>query len=196
MIRRHFTTLALAALTALSPCAASAQDLTPDPDAWRPVSYTDLQLPGEINRTFAEIWVDHIDRNNKAYIARGDSRFAVGNAPVTESHFVVRSPTKVVVLSVLNTATGCEVIGRDQVARATLKRCPMRLAIYEGDNSQVLDAGSGCYLEFADGQYTPDPARNAAYAAYDIENRTIRTGAILAKEAIDQCIIKVPVPQT
>jgi len=176
--------------------SAYAQQLTPDPNAWRPVSYTDLQLPGEINRSFVEIWADHITRNNKEYIDKGDTRFAVGNAPVTESHFVVRSPTKTVVLSVLNTATGCTIIGRDEIARTVLKTCPMRLAVYAGDDSIVLDAGTGCFLEFAAGEYTPDPTRSASYASYDVPTRTIRTGAILAKEAIDRCIIKVPVPRT
>src|SRR3954468_12209492 len=85
----------------------AAQTPTPDPGSWRPVSYADLQRPSSATATYADIWKDSIDDNNKAYVARGDTRFAAGNAPATEAHFVIWSPKKSVVFSVLDTATAC-----------------------------------------------------------------------------------------
>jgi len=186
--------LFLTASVATIPTIAYGQELTPNPNEWRSVVYSDLQLPGPAERTYVSLWADLIATNNAAYKAAGDIRYAAGNAPATESHFVVRSPEKVVVLSVLNTATNCSVIRSDELGKTTLKRCPMRLAVFRGDELAVSDAGNGCFLEFAQGQFTPDPARSASYAAYDVDNRTIRTGVIFAKDAIDECVQKIPIP--
>jgi hypothetical protein len=87
--------------------SAYAQSLTPDPGAWRPMSYADLQKPSPHTATYLDIWKDAIEVNNRAYRARGDQRFSDGNAPATEAHFVIWSSTKSVVLSILNTVTGC-----------------------------------------------------------------------------------------
>lgn len=173
----------------------SAQSATPD--EWRSVAYADLQLPGPAVTSFAAIWADEITRNNNAYRKKGDRRFLVGNAPVTESHFVIRSPIKTVVLSVLNTATACRPIATDGVGRATLKRCPMRLAIYQSSRSSILNAEMGCFIEYAamESGASRDPARNASYATYDKVNRTIRTGLFFAGQLVDECIARIPLPQ-
>ena len=167
------------------------------PNEWRTVSYADLQLPGPTTKSFAALWADEITRNNAAYRKKGDHRFLVGNAPATESHFVIRSPVKTVVLSVLNTATACRHIATDGVGRATLKRCPMRLVIYQTNRSAILNAGMGCFIEYAalESGESRDPARNASYAAYDKDTRTIRTGLFFAGQAADDCITRIPLPQ-
>lgn len=200
-IMRKAIAKAALALFSLGPStAALAQTpaLTPDPNAWRPVVYADLQLPGPDTKPFAAIWADRISANNAAYKAMGDTRYVVANAPVTESHFVIRSPIKTVVLSVLNTATGCKIIGADAPGNATLKRCPMRLAIYQSGNSTISDAGNGCFVEYgpAPANVSIDTQRNAAYAAYDFSARTIRTGVFLGRKAIDECVLKVPLTST
>lgn len=167
------------------------------PNEWWSVSYADLQLPGPTTTSFAALWADEITRNNAAYRKKGDRRFLAGNAPATESHFVIRSPVKTVVLSVLNTATACRHIATDGVGRATLKRCPMRLAIYQANRSAILNAGTGCFIEYAalESGASRDPARNAAYAAYDKDTRTIRTGLFFAGQPSDDCITRIPLPQ-
>lgn len=170
---------------------------TAAPNEWRSVSYADLQLPGPTNTSFAALWADEITRNNAAYRKKGDSRFLASNAPATESHFVIRSPVKTVVLSVLNTATACRHIATDGVGRATLKRCPMRLAIYQANRSAILNAGIGCFIEYAalETGSSRDPARNASYAAYNKDTRTIRTGLFFAGQPADDCITRIPLPQ-
>ena len=173
---------------------ALAQAPTPDPAAWRPFSYADLRHPGPDARTYADIWQDAIATNNTAYEARGDRRYAGGNAPVTEAHFVIWSSRKSVVLSVLDTATGCTLKTVRPSANATVRMCPMRVAIYEGLLVRTLDAGLGCYLELAPPSPggTLDPERAVAYAAYDPRTRTLSTGVVLDHEAVDGCSLKVP----
>ena len=192
--RRAFTYLIASALICRAP-GVLAQIAAPN--EWRTVSYADLQLPGPTTMSFAALWADEITRNNAAYRNKGDRRFLAGNAPATESHFVIRSPVKTVVLSVLNTATACRHIATDGVGRATLKRCPMRLAIYQANRSAILNAGMGCFIEYAavESGVNRDRARNASYAAYDKDTRTIRTGLFFAGHPADDCITRIPLPQ-
>lgn len=171
--------------------AVTAQSLTPDPAAWRPMSYANLQKPSAETATYVDIWKDAIDANNRGYKARGDQRFADGNAPVTEAHFVVWSSTRSVVLSVLDTAIGCSVKQVDHSAHATVKLCPMRIAIYEGLQVTTMDGGRGCFLELKAGA-TPDLASSVAYASYDVARKTVKTGMIVNHRAVDGCSLDVP----
>ena len=175
-----------------------AQSPTPEPNKWRPVVYADLQLPGETALPYAALWADELKRNNDAYKKKGDRRWIVANAPASESHVVVRSPERVVILSVLHTVTACRTLRTDMPANATLKSCPMRFAIYQDGRSSVADAGWGCFIEFGarPNGASPDMIRNAALAAYDVETRTIRAGVIFAGEAADDCQFRVPIPQS
>lgn len=170
---------------------ARAQERTPDPGAWRPVSYSDLTKPSPANATFSDIWKDEIEANNKAYRETGDFRFASGNAPATEAHFVIWSPTKSVVLSILNTATRCTSKHADVSVR--IKLCPMRLVIYEGIRARVLDADRGCFVEL-DAMVGQGAATATAYAAYDVSSRTVKTGLVVKGQAIDGCSHGIPVP--
>lgn len=175
---------------------AVAQTPTPDPSAWRPVSYADLQRPDPTTGTYAEIWQDVIFRNNTAYADRGDHRFVGGNAPVTEAHFVIWSARKAVVLSVLDTATGCTLLAIRPAAHATIKKCPVRLAIYEGALVQTLSGGLGCYLELEPTAVggRSDLDRAVAYASYDPAIRTVHTGLVIDHEAVEGCSQDIPLP--
>lgn len=186
---------ALAALTT-APCAL-AQTMTPDPNAWRAVTYADLQLPNTEGIPYASLWADDIKRNNDAYAAKGDTRWAAANAPAAESHIVVRSPNKTVVLSVLHTLSGCSPIRNDPLTNTTLKRCPMRLAIYQNGKSTVADAGTGCFIEYGvpPKGAKPDLVRNAAMGAYDVQAKTIRAGIVFQGEIAKECQFRVPIPQ-
>jgi hypothetical protein len=185
-----FAPVALAQTQAQTPPPA-----TQSPKSWRPVAYADLQLPSAATQSFADIWADAIAANNAAYLKRGDARFQVGNAPVTESHAVVRSPSRTAVVSVLNTATGCKTIASDASGHATLKRCPMRVAAFGGARNLVGDAGEGCFIEYAPpANASLDPSRNVAVSSYDPASRTIRVGVVFARKIVDDCQINVSVP--
>jgi hypothetical protein len=165
---------------------AHAQSLTPDPGVWRPMSYADLQKPSPQTATYLDIWKDAIEANNRAYKARGDQRFSDGNAPVTEAHFVIWSPTKSVVLSILNTVTGCTLKDVRAAAGATVKLCPLRIAIYEGLQVRTLDGGRACFLELASPVAGVTP-QAASYASYDVATKTVKTGLIIDHQAVDGC---------
>lgn len=180
----------LITMTAIT-SAVTAQSLTPDPAAWRPMMYANLQKPSAETATYVDIWKDAIDANNRGYKARGDQRFADGNAPVTEAHFVIWSSARSVVLSVLDTAIECSVKQVDHNAHTTVKVCPMRIAIYEGLQVRTMDGGRGCFLELAPGA-TPDTASSVAYASYDVATKTVKTGMIVNHKAVDGCSLDIP----
>lgn len=185
--------LGLAAMTT-QPTAAPAPAPTPDPGTWRPLAYAELRKPSARHATYIDIWKSEIDANNRAYEARGDRRFAGGNAPATEAHFVIWSPKRAVVLSVLNTALGCSPKQRERDLRVLIKLCPMRIAIYQGLEVRTLDAGWGCFLEPVAGTWL-DPSASAAYGAYDIASRTLKIGMIVDHRAIDGCSFNIPLPK-
>jgi hypothetical protein len=171
--------------------AVQAQPLTPDPGAWRPMAYADLQRPSAQAVTYADIWKDAVESNNRAYAAAGDRHFETGNAPATEAHFVIWSTRRSVVLSVLDTALGCAVKQVGGHARATVKLCPTRVAIYEGVQVRTMDAGRSCFLELAPGA-RPDPAASVAYASYDVATKMLKTGIILDHRAVEGCSLDIP----
>jgi len=183
-----------ACLLLFGPCSVWAQPVTPDPGAWRPMSYADLQHKSPDTATYADIWKDAIEDNNRAYVARGDARFASGNAPATEAHFVIWSAKKSVALSILNTVAGCTLKEVRAAAKATVKLCPMRIAIYEGIQVRTLDGGRACFLELAPAAAgeAVDPQRSVSYAAYDVPTRTVKTGLVIDHQAVDGCSHNIP----
>jgi len=173
--------------------ALHAQTLTKDPGAWRSVAYADLQIAAPSTATYGDIWKDAIEENNRAYLARGDTRFANGNAPVTEAHFVIWSPTKSVVFSVLDTAIGCTVHYVDRSVGAIVKKCPMRIAQYEGVTVRTLGRGKSCFLELRPPpKASVDATGSAAYASYDVRTKTVKTGMIVNHKAVDGCSSSIP----
>lgn len=171
--------------------SASAQTLTPDPETWRPLAYSNLQTPTAREATYVDIWKDAIDANNQAYLERGDRRFSEGNAPATEAHFVIWSSKRSVVLSMLNTALGCTQRTGAASAGVTIKLCPMRVTIYDGIQVSTMEAGRGCFLEPAPGARL-DPSASSAYGAYDVASRTLKLGMIVNHQAVDGCSFNVP----
>lgn len=160
---------------------------------WRAMKLTDLRLPGPEARTYAALWRDQLEANNKQYAIAGDTRFALGNAPATEAHIVVRSrnANRQAVVSVLNIFKGCSVAARDSDG-STVKRCPARLALFRGSGVEIIDVGLACYVEYG---ATPDQSRNAAVAAYDAETASIRLAIVFQGEITDACLINIPLPK-
>jgi len=179
------------ALIAIDARPLLGQALTPDPGAWRPLAYSDLQRPTARGAVYADIWKDQIEANNEAYLARGDRRFVDANAPATEAHFVIWSAKRSVVLSILNTALGCKEKSRDRNAAVVVKLCPMRVAIYDGLQVRTMEAGQACFIEPAAGT-TLKPQMAAAYGAYDLAGRTLKLGLVVSHRPIDGCSFNVP----
>lgn len=176
--------------------AVAAQAPTPDPAAWRPLAYADLRVPSPATQTYADLWKDALDANDRAYAARGDRRYLGGRAPATEAHFVIWSPQRSVVLTILNTAVGCTLKAIETPARASVKLCPLRLAAYEGVAVRTLEGGHACFLEVgapvAGAALEPD--RAGAYASYEPAARTIRLGLVIDHRPVDGCSLTIPVP--
>ena len=189
LIRRHVANLACIGLMIGRPSGPSAQTLTPDPGAWRPLSYADLQSGSSATATYVDIWKDAIEANNRAYATAGDKRDASRNAPATEAHFVIWSTQKAIVFSVLDTANGCTTRYSDLAAGATVKLCPLRIAQYQGATVSTIGGGKACFLELKPplSGAGVDRTSSAAYAAYDVETKSIKTGMIVNHKAVDGC---------
>jgi hypothetical protein len=183
----------LAIVSSVASSAALGQELTPHPETWRPIVYRDLQIPGPEDRIFVDLWADVIQSNNRRYIAAGDRRYAVANAPVREAHVVVRGGDSAALLSILDTATDCAAVAGDPAGEVFVKMCPMRLALWNGVQATIREA-KGCYLEprATGSSITWDPPHAASYASYDIATKSIRLGIILAHRAVEQCSQSVP----
>ena len=85
---------------------ALAETLTIDPEAWRPVYYTDLRFPTGEGLSYASIWQDMLDENNsqaQSDAVSPNTSYAVGNHEAKEWHFTINFQTKLVALTVLNT---------------------------------------------------------------------------------------------
>jgi hypothetical protein len=191
VIRTALTSFLTAGLAAMLDIHALAQSVTPNPAAWRPMSYANLQEPSSAVATYVDIWKDAIERNNEGYRRRGDRRFDGRNAPVVEAHFVIWSSRRSVVFSVLDTAIGCTTKAVMPQAGATVKLCPLRIAVYEGLRVRTLDGGRTCFLEHSSVART-DPTASEAYAAYDVSSRTLKTGMIVNHKAVDGCSLAIP----
>lgn len=173
---------------------AQAQTVTADPGAWRSMSYANLQVPSPATATYIDIWKDAIDENNRHYEQRGDRRFAGGNAPANEAHFVIWSSRRSVVFSVLDTASQCEAKTAFPAVGATVKLCPMRIAIYEGLQVRTMDGGKACFLEL-DKPSPTDATASGSYASYDVTRRALKTGLIVNHVAVDGCSFDMPLPR-
>ena len=171
---------------------AGAQNITSDPLTWRPVSYHDLQLPSEDAKSYASIWADRLDANNRAYRARGDLRYVVGNAPAGEAHFTIKTPAQTITLTVLNTRTGCAPFAKYASANVTILSCPMRIAFWDKGKLTINEA-TGCYLERGIGNYSSDPSASVSYVSFDVNMRAFKTGVIVAHKPIDGCSHVIPV---
>ncbi|SCB50160.1 hypothetical protein [Rhizobium multihospitium] len=172
---------------------AQAQAVTSDPGAWRAMSYANLQAPSPATATYIDIWKDALDANNRHYESRGDRRFAGGNAPATEAHFIIWSSRRSAVFTILDTASQCTTKASFPDAGATVKLCPMRIAIYEGLQVRTMDGGKACFLELAG--TLADANASGAYASYDVASRSLKTGLIVNHTAVDGCSFSVPLPR-
>jgi hypothetical protein len=182
-----------AAALCLLAAPVQAQELTPHPENWRPILYRDLQVPGPQDRIYADLWADVIQSNNRRYLAAGDRRFLLGNAPVREAHALVRGGDKAALLSILDTATHCVAVARDLSSDLSVKMCPMRLAVWNGTTTTLREA-KGCYLEPGAGARITmaNSPYAASYISYDVVTKSIRLGVILGRRVVEQCSQTVP----
>jgi hypothetical protein len=171
----------------LASTTAMAQG-APLSDDWRPMVYSNLGesplMPDAV--PYAELWREEISANDKAYSDQGDTQYAGGHAPATEAHFVVRSSQRVAVLTMLDTATGCTKKKTDASANASVKFCPLKIAIYEGGVVTTTAGRKGCFLEL-NAPFSTDPSNSTGYATYDIASRSFKIGMIVNHEPVSGC---------
>ena len=172
--------------------ATAAQQLTPNPGAWRPLVHSDLRTDLPENLTYIDIWKDVIVANNRAFAAKGASRAAGENALATDAHVVVRGPQRTIVLSTLDAELACKPAPFPKSPGVTIKLCPTRLVIFEGALSSRKELPPSCYLEI-DSAVSPDPSADGSYAAYDTVTKTIKTGLVVDHKVVDECARFVPI---
>ena len=176
-------------------CSAIAQDMpNQSTDDWRPMVYSDLSpiKPTANTAAYAELWEKEILSNDQAYVGQGDTSYQTRNAPASEAHYVVRSPIKAAVLSVLDTATGCTLKYQDSTTGNVVKMCPMVTAIYQGGNVTTTRGRQACFLELAVPNQPSDPNNTVAYASYDKASKSMKLGVIVNHQPIKDCAQVVP----
>jgi len=151
--------------------------------------------PGPLDAPFTGIWADMIDRNNRRYAAVGDGRYAVGNAPAREAHFVVRGGDKIAMLSVLNIATACKTIAATPQP-TSMSRCVRCASPFGRGHEAVFGRRKAAISSWRGaGEFTPDPSYAVSYASYDVATKSIKLGVILAHKAVEKCSQIVPLYQ-
>lgn len=188
MLLKRFLLAGLA--VSMTQGAANAQ-LTQAPAApadgsqWHSVVYADLSTATSSTAAYSQLWAEEIAQNDSSYVAQGDLSYQGRHAPAIEAHFVVRSPEKIAVVSMLNTTSGCSVKSLAGPAGITVKLCPLKLAIYEGGNKTVTTGFKACFLEMQ--QPSSDPTGLGTFASYDIAHRAIRIGTLIGHEPVPGC---------
>ena len=167
---------------------SQTEGTTTDPGRPRPLKYADLREDGPQVGTFREIWADALTQNNKSYEHQGDLRYVGGFAPATEAHYVIWTPSRSVVFSILNTTTFCkEYLERPDIG-VRVKMCPMRVAFYEGGRKTVIGGMNVCYLEWtAPDLAKSDPYRSVAYASYDPKSKLLSTSLTVDHKPLEDC---------
>lgn len=144
---------------------------------------TDLRLPGPAGQVYAQIWADHINKNNELS-AKSDTRRLVGNAPVREAHVVVRNTTTVATLSILHAPAVCQ----PHNGSTQVQSCPLRVVVHRNGSSTIREAVA-CFASVNPTEGTGN------YASYDVESRTIRIGTLLRHDAVEGCSKNIPVSE-
>jgi hypothetical protein len=180
-------------LYAASALAAHAASFTADPEAWRPVAYSDLRLPVGDAASYASIWSDLIEQNNAQSAAPNSppANYAVGNRPAAAWHFTVNFQNKLVVFTTLFTVTSCTREIPSPSAGTRIWVCPARVVTFQGEEFRVNE-GAGCWLEKLAGREPEDSTATVVYAAYDVTAKAFRTRAIVAHQEIPACAGSIP----
>ena len=190
-ISRLVTLPVLVSLACAVAPALRAQELTTNPGAWRPLVHADLETEQPDNLTYIDVWKDALVANNKAHEAKGSVLVGGRNAPARDAHVVVRSSTRTMVLTTLDTDGGCESAKFSYPSDVKIKMCPTRLVVFEGAIANTTELSVSCYLE-GDSKSSPGPDDAASYAAYDTITKTIKIGLIVNHRAIDECARFIP----
>ena len=148
-----------------------------------------MELAG--NLTYIDVWKDALVANNKAYEAKGAAPVDGRNAPANDAHVVVRSPTQTIVLTTLDTESGCKPAEFLSPSGVAIKMCPTRLVVFEGAITNTSELPENCFVE-TDPKSSPGPDEAASYAAYDTVTKTIKIGLIVNHRAIDECARFIP----
>jgi hypothetical protein len=197
---KAFVTRALAALPLAIAMAFAvgstlgAQELTANPGAWRPLVSADLREELPDNLTYIDVWKDALVANNKAFEAKGSTLVGGRNAPASDAHVVVRGSARTIVLTTLDTESGCKPAEFSYPADVTIKICPTRLVVFEGAVANTTELPANCYLE-SEPKSSAAPNDAASYAAYDTITKTIKIGLIVNHRAIDECVRFIPTSQ-
>jgi hypothetical protein len=172
---------------------AAAASFTDDPEAWRPVAYSDLRLPVGDAASYASMWSDFLDKNNAqpASTSPPVASYAFGNRAAAAWHFTVNFQNKLVVLTVLYTPTSCTREIHSPSAGTRIWVCPARVVTYQGDEFRVID-GAGCWLEKLIGREPEDSTATVVYAAYDLKTKAFQTRATVAHQDIPACAGSIP----
>lgn len=180
------TAFVLALCPGMLAVQASAQ--TPH---WEPWKIENLSKPDNQAAGLKEIWSDVIAKNNAAWTNPAkDPRFR-DHAPAlvfyeTYSFNQDGREISLIVSSMLGAHVGCDTGVNDSKSDAIAALCPARIAVIEGGQLAVHDAGSVCVVP-EPGLLNRDPADNNAFVAVSDEKKTVYFMALKGGHEVDGC---------
>lgn len=165
---------------------------TPDPERWRPVAYSDLEIPVGEAEAYASIWQDRLSESNarsrKAPPASPAPNMSFGlfNRDAAEWHFSIQFQSKLVALTVLYAPSVCTDEYPSPSPSARIFVCPMRVATFQDGHYSILD-GAACYLVKTGAGPAEDSTATTVQAAYDVNLRAFKVRYAVSHTDIAQC---------
>jgi hypothetical protein len=177
------------------------------PAVTAPTGWTPLILAGGItvNQAIPEIlvktWAQEIAANDRHYRddlgmnERADPRlFRRGHAPTTFLYREFRSPSRSVLVSLLETALGCD---PDKIlpADANYDLCPTKVTVTEGGRSRTAVLPQACFYDAdEDPDYSTQPKPNGTFVRIDEAARTVHFAVWERGLAVPACVKQIGLP--
>lgn len=172
-----------------------------------PAGWSQLILAGGItvNQAIPDVlattWAKEIAANDRHY--RNDlgmnertdpNLFRQGHAPITFLYREFRSPSRSVLVSLLETALGCD---PDQIlpADANYDLCPARVTVTEGGRTRTATLPQTCFYDAdEDPDYSAQPTPNGTFVRIDEAARRVYFGVWERGKRLPQCSKQVSLP--
>jgi hypothetical protein len=169
--------------------------------------WTQLLLAGGItvNQAIPEIlartWTNEIAANDRHYrndlgmTERTDPKlFRQGHEPAYFLYRVYQSPSRTVVVSLLETERGCD---PDRVlpADATYDLCPAKVSVTEGSQTRTASLPPVCWYDVSeDSDYRRQPSPNGTFVRIDEAARTVHFAVWERGRAVPECLKRMRLP--
>jgi hypothetical protein len=199
---RVFGVFLLLAIGVGTACAAPMKAGSNAPGGWTPLILAGgITVNQAIPEVLAKTWAQEIAANDRHYRndlgmnERTDPRlFRQGHAPAYFLYREFRSPSRTVLVSILETELGCD---PDKILpeEATYDLCPAKVTVTEGSQTRTASLPQVCYYDVSeDTDYPRQSTPNGTFVRIDEAAHRIRFGAWERGKLLSQCTRQISLP--